>query len=107
MKKIALALAALAIAAITGCASPSDQLCVTTAECAGEEDPATFCQEAAADRSEAEQKLADACQAEGDAFATCSLENGECKDKVFGGLDLLETCKTELEALAKCTTDNA
>jgi hypothetical protein len=106
MKKISVLLIAVAAVAV-GCVSPGDQLCLTTAECAGEDDPAAFCQDAADDLDEDQQKIRDACKSEGDAFAQCFLDNGECKDEVFGDADTLEACADEAEASAKCAEDNA
>lgn len=105
MKKI-LALSIVALAALVGCTSPGDQLCLTSAECAGEEDPAAFCTDAKNDRSEDEQACADACKAEGDAFAQCYLDNGECKDEVFGDLDTFEACEAEATAAGECAEEN-
>jgi hypothetical protein len=110
MKKIALTVSTLAIAVVTGCTSPSDNLCLQQAECAGEDDPATFCQEAKDDLDEDEQRIRDACAAENDAAATCLLENGECQDiagvQVFTTTDAAD-CEAEFEASAECVADNA
>jgi hypothetical protein len=108
MKKFAVCFAALAaVVSASGCLSPSEQACIATQECAGEEDPAAKCTELKNDRSEDEQRIADACAAEGDAFATCFLANSECTDEVLGDADTFEACADEAEASAKCAEDNA
>ena len=72
-----------ALAALTGCPSPSDLYCVETAKCLGEKDPEQYCKDAAADRNEEQQACADKCKAENDALAQCCLDNGEC-DEIEG-----------------------
>lgn len=106
MKKIAVLFAVAAVAALTGCPSNSAQACVKTAECAEEEDPAAFCQDADDECTEDEDcaKTRDACTAQTDALSVCTLANGKCEDKVFSAGD---ECETETEAFLECFADNA
>jgi hypothetical protein len=100
----------LSLVVVSGCSSPTDQLCLAQAECAGEEDPAGFCQKAKDELSEDEQKLFDACQTESDAVATCALERGECNDKSFqvdGAPPAGDVCGEEFLAFIKCASDNS
>jgi hypothetical protein len=110
MKKLALSLSSAAVALVAGCSSPSDNLCIEQATCAGEDDPAAFCQEQKADLDEDQQRVRDACQSQNDASATCLLENGSCQDlsgvKVFT-IDDADDCAEEFEAAAECAADNA
>ena len=111
MKKI-LALSLVAIATAVGCTSPSDNLCLESAECAGEEDPAQFCADAKADQDEDAKACSDACKSEGDALAQCVLDNGKCEEiegtdvKAFGLATYGDECKDQAEAAATCAEDN-
>jgi hypothetical protein len=104
MKKI-LALSAFAILGVIGCASPTDNLCLKSAECAGEDDPAKFCSDAKDDQSDDDKACADTCKSQSDAFAQCELDNGKCEDKVFGAKAAGDDCKDQLKDLGDCAAD--
>jgi hypothetical protein len=102
VKKI-LAISLVSLAALTGCLSPAEQLCLDSATCAGEKDPAAFCQDAK--EEEASKCALEKCKAEADASAACTLANGECKDEVFT-VDPADACETESTALGECFLEN-
>jgi hypothetical protein len=110
MKKRVALFSILSLVVGSGCSSPTDQLCLTQAECAGEEDPAGFCQKQKDGLNDDEQKAFDACQAESDAFATCALERGECKAESFqvdGAPPAGDVCGEEFGAFFLCLSDNS
>ena len=110
MKKIAFSLVAVVAAFTTSCVSNEAQACLNAAECVGEEDPAAFCEDAKADTDEACAddenctKIKEACAAEADAVAACTVANGTCEDEVFGAT-IPEDCEAEIEASTDCATD--
>jgi len=119
MKKIAVLFAVAAVAAISGCASPSAQLCLKQAECAGEDDPATFCQDAQddidadEDLKKAQDDRKAACGTEDDALANCLIANGSCDEiegtdtKLFGlkASAADGECEDEAKASTDCTVE--
>jgi hypothetical protein len=110
MKKIALVFAALSVVAAAGCTSASTQLCLKSAECAEEEDPAAFCEDAEADCDADCTTVKGACSAEQDAVNNCLIANGTCDtidgvDGNFFGLEALAAdgaCETEGKDSADC-----
>ena len=111
MKKI---VALFAVVAATACTSPAGQLCLKSAECAGEDDPATFCTDAETDCNEdedcatARDDRKAACGTEDDALANCLVANGTCDDvagtDIFGveALAADGACEAEGKASAEC-----
>ena len=117
MKKIAVLFALAALVTTTGCLSNGAQACIKSAECAGEADPAAFCQDAQddIDADEDLKALQDACAAESDALAACLVASGTCDevegldDPIFGveatGAD--GACEDLAKANSDCFVDNA
>lgn len=112
MKKL-LAISIISLAALVGCGSPQDDLCLKSKDCAGEEDPAAKCAEEKADRDADEQACQDVtCKAEDEALAICVNENGACEEIegdppvfAFGFETFGDQCKDAFEAFASCFED--
>jgi hypothetical protein len=99
MKKILAA--SFALAAVMGCQSNSDKLCIEIQTCLEADDPAAECSE---EPDEDGQCAKDNCSAEAEANAACLLENGKCEDKIYAP-DPLDACETEGEAFLDCFAD--